>query len=405
MVRPVRETMGAIGGTKTLQGLMAATFVVMLIAVPVYSWLVNRLPRRWLVRVVFHFFCVSLIGFSAALQFGRDFVQVHAANVFFVWVNLFALFATSVFWSVLADVFSSDQGKRLFGRIAAGGTLGAIVGSALTSQLAVRLPTSGLLLVPAVTLQLGLWCAWRLERQVSRTADGQSQRPGAVDADSEISTGGLWQGILHVLRSPYLAMICVFLFFVQAAGTQLYFQQAEIVGAQVVDDQEKTQWFAYIDLSTQLLTLLGQLFVAGFVLRRLGVASALMLLPLVYLVSFSWLAAHESLYVVSAAMVMTRATGYGVTVPSREVLFTVVSREDKYKSKSFIDTVVLRGGDAVSGQLYGSLRNLGGFASGTLNLFTLPLVILWAYAAFRLGRRQAVLARKQSSQSHDAPSP
>lgn len=399
IIRPVRETMGAIGGTKQLQGLMLVSFVAMLVAVPIYSALVNRLSRRWLVRVVFHFFCVSLFGFSLSLSFGNELVRVWAARTFFVWVNIFGLFATSVFWSVLADIYDSEQGKRLFGRIAAGGTVGAISGSLLTSQIATEVSTAGLLLIPIATIQAGLWCAWRLEKRVAieRNPDHVAS---TADSPQTQHVGGLWEGVTHVFGSSYLASICVFLFFVQAAGTQLYFQQAEIVGASVPDHQTKTQLFAYIDFWTQVLTLTAQLVLSGWILRRFGVAVSLLVLPLIYFVSFAVLSFDGSLPVVATAMVATRAAGYGITVPAREVLFTVVSRNDKYKSKSFIDTVVLRGGDAVSSQVLGSLRNLVGFGFATLNLWTLPITALWAYAAFRLGRRQQRLAAEQEL---DAP--
>ncbi|MCO8120127.1 MFS transporter [Stieleria sp. TO1_6] len=392
IIRPVRETMGAIGGTRQLQGLMLVTFAVMVLVVPIYATLVNRLPRRWLVRVVFHFFCVSLLAFSLALDSGNESVQVWAARTFFVWVNVFGLFSTSVFWSVLADLFSSEQGKRLFGRIAAGGTVGAISGSLLTSQIAIKVSTSTLLLIPIATLQLGLWCAWRLEKRVAKQATESTSDATVESGEEALPTGGLWEGITHVLSSPYLALICMFLFFGQAAGTQLYFQQAEIVAQSVVDDQAKTQVFAYIDFATQILTLTAQLLLSGFILRRLGVSIALLLLPLVYLVSFVALSFHSSLAVVAAAMVAARATGYGITVPAREVLFTVVSREAKYKSKSFIDTVVLRGGDAISGQVFGFLRSTVGLAFTTLNLWTLPIIALWGFLAIRLGRQQCRLA-------------
>nr|WP_220498368.1 MFS transporter [Rhodopirellula sp. JC639] len=395
VVRPVRETMAAIGGTKQLQGLMLVTFATMLVAVPIYAVLVNRLPRRWLVRVVFHFFTLSLLVFSVSLSFGNEPVRVWAARVFFIWVNVFGLFVTSVFWSVLADLFSSEQGKRLFGRIAAGGTVGAVTGSLLTSQVATELSTAGLLLIPMATLQAGLWFAWRLERRVAKEPSF-APKETPRDADRPPAVGGLWEGVTHVLQSSYLASICIYLFFVQAAGTQLYFQQAEIVGASVPDDQSKTQLFAYIDFCTQVLTLTAQLVLSGWILRRLGVAVALVILPLVYLVSFSVLSVDGSLAVVATAMVVTRAAGYGITVPAREVLFTVVSRRDKYKSKSFIDTVVLRGGDALSSQVLGSLRNLAGFGFATLNLWSLPLIALWSYAALRLGRRQRQLAERKT---------
>ncbi|MEO1524468.1 MAG: MFS transporter [Planctomycetota bacterium] len=395
VVRPVRETMGAIGGTKQLQGLMLVTFAVMLLAVPAYSALVNRLARRWLVRVVFHFFCLSLAGFSAGLAFGSEPVRVWTARVFFVWVNVYGLFATSVFWSVLTDLFSSEQGKRLFGRIAAGGTIGAIAGSFLTSQIATRISTAGLLLVPILTIQLGLWCAWRLELRVANHPDfGHGQ-----GANQKFQSGGLLEGITRVLASPYLASICVFLFFVQASGTLLYFQQAEIVGTQIVNDQQKTQLFAYIDFATQTLTLLGQALLSGLILRRFGVGVALMVLPLVYFIAFAALGQSQSLLVVAVCMVAARSCGYGITVPAREVLFTVVDREDRYKSKSFIDTVVLRGGDAIAGQTIGALHNFANLAFSVINLGTLPLMALWMFAAFRLGRRQKRRAEETSQKT------
>jgi len=288
MVRPVREMMGAIAGTARLQWLMLATFSAMLVAVPAYSTLVNRLSRRWLVRVVFHFFSGSLLAFSLTLSFGSEALQTWAARAFFVWVNVFSLFATSVFWSVLADLLTSEQGKRLFGKIAAGGTVGAIAGSLVTSQIATSVSTANLLLLPIATLQLGLWCAWRLERAVRQTVaepsesewrEAESSDDATASPQDRPATGGLWDGITHVLSSPYLALICVFLFFVQASGTQLYLQQAEIVAASVDGQGRTTQVFAYLDFATQLLTLLAQFFLSGFLLRRLGVSIALAVLP------------------------------------------------------------------------------------------------------------------------------
>ena len=399
IVRPVRETMGAIGGTRELQGLMLVTFVVMLIAVPAYSTLVAKLPRRWVVRIVFHFFCASLFTFAVLMRLPNPQVQVWSARVFFLWVNVFALFSTSVFWSVLADLFSNEQGKRLFGSIAAGGTAGAILGSFLTSQLATHISTEMLLCIPIVTLQAGLWCAWRLEKQASRL------RAARADDESQVSEGkptggGLLAGITRVASNPYLASICLFLFFAQAFGTQMYFQQAEIVKDAIPVREEKTQLFAYIDLGTQILTLVIQVSLAAPILRRFGVSIALVILPMVYFAGFSALAFYPTLAVVIVAMIAVRSTAYGITVPAREVLFTVVDREDKYKSKSFIDTVVLRGGDAIAGQTFGFLRSFAGFGLTTLNLWALPVTAIWAFVAVALGKRQKQLA--DSSTTHES---
>ncbi|MFG0288690.1 MAG: NTP/NDP exchange transporter [Rhodopirellula sp. JB044] len=399
VVRPVRETMGSVGGTQQLQGLMLVTFLVMLAAVPLYSALVARLPRRWLVRVVYHFFASCLVAFFLLMQLDIEWVRTWTARCFFVWVNVFALFATSVFWSVLADLFTSSQGKRLFGMIAAGGTAGAITGSLLTSQVATRLSTGALLLLPVVMIETGLWFAWRLEKQFarpSREVNSQKANAGKRGPSESPAGGGVLSGITHVARSPYLAMICAFLVLVQFCGTQLYFQQAEIVAAEIETKEARTQLFAYLDLGTQLLTLAIQALLSGIVLRRFGVSVALVVLPVIYFAGFLSLAFIPALSTLVVTMIATRAGGYGITVPAREVLFTVVSREDKYKSKSFIDTVVLRGGDALSGQLFGVARQLG-MGITAMNLWALPLTVIWGTIAWRLGRMQKGRALQATS--------
>ena len=397
--------MGAQGGTKELPHLFLVTFLVMVAAVPAYSALVARLPRRWIVRVVYHFFSVCLIVFWASMQYGSTPLKFWTARIFFVWVNVFGLFATSVFWSVLTDIFSNQQGKRLFGLIATGGTIGAITGSLVTSVLTSYLSIGWLMLLPTVLLQLGLWCAWRLERNtpaltepvdepVLTESQTSSDDPTAVCEDEKPTGGGLLSGITEVLRSPYLATICLYLFLVQAFGTQLYFQQASIVAGAFTANEDRTQWFAYLDLATQLLTLAIQGVLASTVLRKLGVGIALALLPVVYAVGLGGLAINSSLIILSVTMVATRATSYGITVPSREVLFTVVTREQKYKSKSFIDTVVLRGSDAIASKLFGVVQSTG-IGLPQMNWFAMPLIIGWIAVAVGLGASQQRLAAKK----------
>ena len=299
-------------------------------------------------------------------------------------------FATTVFWSVVADLFSTRQAKRLFGFIAAGGTVGAVVGSLLTSQLAKLLTKDQFMLLPIVVIELGLVCAWMLEKQAGMLARADSQS-SVVEVEQTVppARSGWLNAVTHVLRSPYLQVICVFIFFVQFCGTQMYFEQAAIVDAALPGESDRTQLFANIDLATQVLTLVAQLFLSSFILRYFGVAVALMVLPAIYLCSFSALAVDSSLQVMVVAVVIGRSAVYGITVPAREVLFTVVKREDKYKSKGFIDTVVLRGSDAASASAFTGLEGLG---LRTLNLCLLPVVVMWLFVSWRLGRMQEVLA-------------
>ena len=396
VLRPVREMMGTIGNTQQLQGLFLVSFLTMLLAVPVYSALVARLQRRWLVRVVYHFFAICLLSFAALIQYGSPGAQIWTARVFFVFASVFALFSTSVFWSVLTDLFNNSQAKRLFGLVASGGTIGAITGSLITSQVADRLSTSALLLVPVVMIEAGLWCAWRLERQSSNVKQEGTEQADRDQASDDPTGGGLLAGFTHVFQSSYLVSICAFLFLVQACGTHLYFEQAEIVKVEIDDQEKRTQLFAYINLWTQILTLLFQTVLSGLIMKRLGVSVALVILPIVYCCGFASLARSPSLDVVLITMIAVGSVNYGITVPAREVLFTVVSREDKYKSKSFIDTAVLRGGDALSSQIFGSLRTLG-ISLTNLNLLALPITGVWALVAWHLGRRQRKLAQHQSA--------
>jgi AAA family ATP:ADP antiporter len=397
VIRPVRETMGSVVGSGSLRTLMWVTLVMMFLAVPAYAMLVARLPRRWLVRVVFHFFTACLIAFYFLMQWESQNVQWWTSRIFFVWVNIFSLFATSVFWSVMADSFDSSQAKRLFGIVAAGGTSGAIVGSLLTSQIAAIVPTATLLWIPVVMIQAGLWCSWRLENQTrSWNSDANvlscnQDKPTNVVVGSEAKPDqGIFAGVAAVGRSRYLLLICLFLFFAQALGTQLYFQQAEIVAEVFESTSQRVAFFSYLDLGTQLLTIVIQSLATGWLLRRWGIAVALVLLPVVYFVVLGSLAISPTLAVLVVSMILTRGVGYGMTVPSREVLFTVVSREDKYKSKSFIDTVVLRGADAMSGVIFAELRRFA--STTTTSLLMLPVVIVWGITAWRLGKRQQALA-------------
>lgn len=393
VIRPVRETLGSLVEAGDLKYLFYASFLTMLAAVPAYGLLVNALSRRWLVRVVYQAFAMCLVIFWGFLRSDSEVVQAWTAWILFVWISFFGVFATTVFWSVLADLFSSSQAKRLFGFIAAGGTAGALVGSLLTSQLAKLLTKDQFVLLPIVVIELGLICAWMLERQAAVLTQAESQSD-VVESEETVapSRSGWLNALTHILRSPYLQLICIFIFFVQFCGTQMYFEQAAIVKAALPTESDRTQLFANIDLATQILTLVAQVFLSSLILRFGGVAVALMVLPAIYLGSFSALAFNSSLQVMVVAVVIGRSAGYGITVPAREVLFTVVKREDKYKAKGFIDTVVLRGSDAASASAFTGLAGLG---LRTLNLCLLPVVVIWLFVSWRLGRLQETLADSQ----------
>ena len=379
VLRPLRDEMGIAGGVRNLQWLFTATFVVMLAAVPVFGAVVARLPRKRFVPLVYHFFVVNIAVFWLLLTF--DVEKVHVARVFFVWISVFNLFAVSVFWSFMADLWTSESGKRLFGFIAAGGSAGALLGPAVTVLLAVPLGPVNLLIVAALLLELAVICAHRLEAAAPQVATA------AKSSDAGAIGGGWLAGLAMVLRSPYLAGIALWVTLLSLAGTFLYFQQANIVAAASDDPAVRTRIFATIDLAIGILTLLVQFFATGRLIARFGVGAAASALPLVFAFGFLALAFTPALFVVIAFQALQRATNFALSNPAREVLFTVLGREEKYKAKNVIDIVVFRGADAASGWLFSALRGAG-LESSAISLATVPLAGMWLVLALALGRGQ-----------------
>jgi AAA family ATP:ADP antiporter len=380
VLRPLREEMGIASGVQHLQWLFSGTFAAMLAAVPIFGWVVARLPRRRFVPLVYRFFAANILVFF--LLFTLDAGPVAVARAFYIWVSLFNLFVVSVFWSVMADLFTNEQGRRLFGFVAAGGSLGALVGPSLTASLAVPLGPINLLLIAVVLLELAVQCATALMRHASSPASAEA-RP----MESAIG-GSIVAGFTEVLRSRYLAGICLYMLLFTSTSTFLYFEQATIIAGSFGDPAERTRLFALIDLAVGLLTLLTQLFATGRLIRRLGVAGALVAAPLLTAAGFAALAMAPTLALVIAFQALRRAGNFALSQPAREVLFTVIGREAKYKSKNFIDTAVYRGGDALSGWTFAGLRGLG-LDLASMALIAVPLALVWCATGLYLGRREA----------------
>jgi len=377
--------MGVAGGVKNLQWLFTATFVTMLAAVPCYGALVALLPRRRFIPLVYHFFVANLAVFWVLLELGSE--RVIVARVFFVWVSVFVLFVVSVFWSFMADLYSAEQGKRLYGFIAAGGSAGSLAGAAITIGLAKAIGTTNLLIVAGVLLELAVFCATRLE---------------AREAAQKPSVGGsAIDGLLMVVRSPYVAGIALWVSLLSFVATFLYFEQAEIVAATSTDPAVRTQIFASVDLAVGLLTLAVQCFATGKLIARFGVGPALALVPLVFAAGFAVLAAAPVLMVVVAFQALQRTANFAISNPAREVLFTVLARDEKYKAKNVIDIVAVRGADAAGGWLVTGLRYLGlearGIALGAIALAAAGIVL-----SVTLGRAQESRAKAGSAQERRA---
>jgi ATP:ADP antiporter, AAA family len=384
ILRPVRDEMGIAAGVERLQWLFTATFVAMAAAVPVFGALASRYPRRTLLPVVYGFFVVNILGLFVLLRSGL--APTWAPAAFFVWLSVFNLFVVSVFWSFMADVWNEEQARRLFGVIAAGGSAGALVGPSLTTLLVGTVGPVNLLPIAAAVLAGALVCVGRLGRWAAdrppAAASGRDARAG-----EEALGGGVLTGVTLVLRSRYLLGICLFIGLSTTLATFLYFQQAHIVRASFADPARRTAVFALIDLAVNALTIGSQLFLTGRLVGWLGLPRTLAVLPALTFVGFGALGAAPGLAALVAFQVLRRAAQYGVARPAREMLFTVVSREEKYKSKNFIDTVVYRGGDAVSGWAFTGLTALGLGLTGVA-VVALPIAAVWIAVAVYLGRRQ-----------------
>lgn len=382
IMRPIREQMGVAGGTRNLPWLYTGTLVATLLVHPPFAALVARLPRRTFITISNRFFLVNIVAFYLVLRSLGEADMVWAGRVFFIWTSVFNLFVVSVFWAFMVDVFSTDQAKRLFGFIGLGGTLGGLVGSFLTSQLAERIGPLQLLLISAVFLELAVQCVHR----ISALRNARPNQP-----PEQVIGGTTLAGVSHVLKSPYLLAICVYMLLFTVGSTVLYFQQAEIAKANFTDRASQTAFFANLDLAVNILTLATQAFLTGRLIRSLGVGVTLAFLPAISILGFAGLGAVPVLAVFVAFQVLRRAGEYAVARPSREVLYTVLDREDKYKAKHFIDTFIYRGGDQVGAWSMAGLGALGLGLKGTA-WAAVPIAALWLAISIWLGRRQQAIA-------------
>ena len=391
IMRPIRDQAGVAGGVQNLQWLFTGTLIAMLLLNLPFAYLVKRLPRDRFIAITYHFFAANILVFAALFHASSDGAQaIWVGRVFFIWTSAFNLFVISMFWQLNVDVFSPEQGKRLFGLIAAGATLGAIVGAGVTASLARHVPPMVLLLGAAALLEVAVFSAGRLSR-LSATLD---RRPVAA-AEAPIG-GGVLAGITHVVRSPYLLNVALFLLLFSITSTFLYFQQAAIVSGALRDRAAQTAFFATVDLVVNLLTLVVQLFLTSRMVVLLGVALTLGLLPALTIAGFGALALAPTVMAVALFQVLRRAADYAVTRPARELLYTVASREDRYKAKSLIDTVIYRTGDQLGAWSVALLRAVG-LGAAQVSFAAIPLAALWLVNALWLGRRQERLAARQGS--------
>jgi AAA family ATP:ADP antiporter len=384
ILRPIRDEMGVAGGVENLQWLFSGTLLGMMAVNPPFAALVAKLPRLRFISIAYRFFIGNLLFFVVLLLWATAEQNIWVGRVFFIWTSVFNLFVVSVFWGLMVDVFSSEQSERLFGFISAGATLGGIVGSSITASLAEHIPPAYLLLGSAALLELAIFSVCRL----SRLSAALHRRP---TSEGETAIGGTaLSGLTHAFKSTYLVNVSLYILLYATTSTFLYFQQAEIARQSFIDRGARTVFFARIDLFVNILTLFAQFFVTGRVIRALGVGLTLTLLPGLSIVGFSALAAAPTLVVLITYQVLRRTGNFALARPTREILFTVVPREDKYKAKSFIDTVIYRTGDQVGAWSYAGLSFIGLGMTG-IAIAAIPLCTAWLINCYWLGRKKETL--------------
>jgi AAA family ATP:ADP antiporter len=385
VIRPIRDEFGA-ASFEDLPLMFTGTLVVMLIANTAFAALVARFTRRRFIPIAYRFLVANLLIFFVLLLFIPT-QNIWIGRAFFVWTSVFNLFVLSVFWAFMVDVFNSEQGKRLFGFISVGGTLGAIVGAAITATLVQRIGTLRLLLISAVLVELSAQCV-RFFPSVFK----QSEKAAPRSTEEKPVGGGIWAGIVQNFRSPYLLGISAYILLYSITSTLLYFQQSGIARVNFSDRLARTAFFAKVDLAVNILTIVVQLFITGRLLKWLGVGVTLAILPALSVLGFMSVGIVPTLTMLVLFLTLRRATNFALARPARETLFTVVSREEKYKAKNFIDTIVYRTGDQIGAWTTPALSWLGLGLRG-VSIVAVPMAALWLVVSLWLGRKQARRAR------------
>ncbi|WP_241591999.1 NTP/NDP exchange transporter [Rosenbergiella epipactidis] len=399
ILRPIRDTVSTLTGAHSLPWLFTAVLITMLLLQWPYNRLSQRLPRERFISYSYQACALILCAFALGFARHGGLHDLFLGRAFFIWVSVLNLFAVSVFWALIVDIFDSERGKRLFGLLAAATTIGAIGGSGLTSLVANHLSTPVLLIIAVGLIQVSVFSAKRLSHCGRRLSQSATEEK----ASHSSSAGGLTPlliGIRQTLASPYLLGICGYILFYSVTSTLLYFQQAAIVQHAFSQPAQRTTFFANIDLAINILTLICQLTASGKILSRWGVALSLALLPLVSILGFGWLGVAPSLSVLVGFTIVRRSINFALARPSREILFTVVPTSEKYHAKVFIDTLVYRVGDQVGAWSYQAVSLLG-VAALPLTLFSMILAAGWAVLSVVLGRAQQ---RKAQQLPDDPPS-
>jgi AAA family ATP:ADP antiporter len=409
--RPIRNEMTIANGVANIQWLLMLAMLVLFAVMPIFGWITGRFKTKQFMSYCTLFFASNLLIFFVLFNVPER--PIWVSRAFFVWVNVFNMFIVSLFWSFMNDVYSKGQSKRLFAFIAAGGTVGALTGPIITNLLVDHVGISYLLLISAVVLASSIFCinwlaSWEnedfidpsekilLAQGIYITNSAETAKPTAHTVRNESLKGSVWDGLLLLIKSPYLIGICLFVALYSIALTFVMIHQAELIEISYHDPIERTKLFSLIDLASSGIALLIQIFVTTHLIRWLGFRATLMMIPVGITIGFALMAANPVLMVMITLTVFRRAGDYSIMKPAREMLFTVVSREEKYRAKNFIDTAILRTGDTSSAWLHTGAKALGASATA-IPMIGVGMGIVWCTVAYWLGTQYNKLSEQPLS--------
>ena len=389
MLRPLRGTIAA-NNSEILHWLYTGTFLTMLVIVPVFGFLVSRFRRGQFIPAIYLFFISHLVLF--AFGFDDDATPLWMQRAFYIWLSVFNLFVVSIFWSFMADIFRPGQAQRLFGFIMAGGSIGAIMAPSITKGIVTGYGASGVMLMACGFLMLATCLAILLGRYTRLQRQNQH---------TEVIGGSVWDGAVQVFRSDYLLYACLLMLLHNLTSTFLYNGLAVLVNEQITGFEERTTFFSHIDQIVQVLAFLFQFFITSRLVSFLGMSRTLVIIPALLAGGFVILGSSMGLVLFAAAQVVQRSLNYGMLGPCKEMLFTVVDRKTKYKSKNFIDTVIYRGSDVTASWIFKGLMSAG-FSIAQIAWIYVPIMGIWGFGAWRLGQLYTKL-RNQARASVQSP--
>ena len=392
MLRPIRDAMVVVSGVSTIPWLFTGTLTVMVIVAPIFGWIASRFPRKQFLPWVYYFFIANILIFFAVFTYAqnRELDQVWIGRAFFVWLSVFNLFVVTIFWSFMADIYSREQSRRLFGVISAGGSTGGLVGPLITGMLVVRVGFKNILPLSAVLLFAGVFCIYRLRQWVRQHDEGSNS--DTVES-SEAIGGGALEGVRLVFTTPYFGAIAFALFMATFMGVVTYNYMQELAGVAYAATDRRTQVFSWIDLATNALSFIGQIVLVKHSVKKLGIGATLALLPIVSIIGFALLAIHPIFAIMAGLVILRRSLAFGFSKPASDMLYAVVTAEEKYKVKSFIETAIYRSGDALAAWII----VLSGIGISAVAVVCIPIAAVWTAMSIMIGREYN--RRSESSSS------